>query len=88
VSDMTESVSDISARAEKRVLDELGVRVTQHRVIARECLTAPLRAEDIAMHEYAAELYEQLVEAAPGVFHDRDQLIADAEATKEGTDAR
>lgn len=83
---MTESGSHIAIRAEKLVRDELAVRITQHRVIARECLTAPGRADDIAVQEYAAELYAELVKDAPGIFHARAQRIADAEATKEGAD--
>jgi hypothetical protein len=69
----------ISTRAEERVLSELAVRAKQHRVIARECLDSRTQAVDIEMHKFAAELYEQLLAAAPGVFNDRDALIAAAE---------
>jgi hypothetical protein len=82
MADMAESGSDISIRAEKRVIDELSVRIKQHRVIARECLTSPVHAAEIEMHLYAAELYVQLVAAAPDIFHNRARAIADAEATK------
>lgn len=89
MSDMTESGSDISIRAEKRVINELSARVSQHRVIAIECQTALARAEDVEVHLYAAELYVELVKAAPDIFHNRAQAIAAAEATKEGSsDAR
>lgn len=89
MSGMAESGSDISIRAEKRVIDELSTRITQHRVIARECLTAPLHATEIEMHLYAAELYVELVKGAPDIFHNRAQAIAAAEATQEGSsDAR
>lgn len=83
---MTEFGSEISIRAEKRVQDELSTRITQHRVIARECLTAPQHATEIEMHLCAAELYAELLAAAPDVFHARAQAIAAAEATKEATD--
>lgn len=77
-----QSGSEIAARAEKYVLTVLDNRATHERVIARE-LSPTIQVVDAEMHLYAAELFEQLLKAAPGIFHDRDRLIADAEATKE-----
>ena len=73
-----ESSSEIARRAEKLVMDQLRVKPTQERVIARECLSPRTEADTIAVHEYAAELYEELIAAAPGIFNGRDALIADA----------
>lgn len=84
MSDMTESGSDISIRAEKRVLDALAMWAKRERVIARDCLNPRTDAAQIEMHKVAAELYEALAKAAPGIWHDRDRLIADAKnAVKE-----
>lgn len=83
---MAESGSEISIRAEKRVLAALEMWAGRERVIARDCLSPRTDAVQIEMHLFAAELYEQLAEAAPGIWHGRDALIAAAEATKDDSD--
>ena len=81
------TASEIDRRAQALALSELSVRPVQHRVLARDCLSPTTEAESIQVHLRAAELYEALIKAAPGVWNDRDELINAAHAavdTEEG----
>lgn len=86
--DMTESMSEIDRRAQELVLFELSGMPEGHRHYAgtpQQMLPAD-EAVRIAVHERAAELYAELIAAAPGIWNGRDQLIADAENAMKGAD--
>jgi hypothetical protein len=88
MSDMVKSSSEISIAAEAKVMSELEVRAKQHRVIARECLSPTTEPVQIEVHKFAAELYDELIKAAPGAFNERAKRLAAAEnAMKEADDA-
>jgi hypothetical protein len=89
MSDMVESGSDISVRAEARVLSQLEMWARREEVLARECLSPRTEAEQIEVCKYSSGLYRELIKAAPGVFHGRDALLAAAkDDMKEAGDAR
>lgn len=76
--DMTESMSEIDARAQELVLFELSGKPSGHVHYARTPQQpAADEAVRIAVHERAAELYAELIAAAPGIWNERNQLIAD-----------
>lgn len=80
------SVSEIDAQAQKLVTFELQGKPLGHVEYARQILSPRDQAVDIAVHERTAELYEELIAAAPGIWNGRDQGIADAEAAMGGAD--
>jgi hypothetical protein len=79
MADMAESSSEIDRRAQQLVLFELTGRPAGHVHHARYVLSPTTEAVQIAVHERAAELYAELIAAAPGIWNSRDRLIADAE---------
>lgn len=84
MADTTESVSAIDHQAQELVISELVGQPGSHIHYARRVLSPRDQAVRIAVHERAAELYAELIAAAPGIWNGRDQLIADAEnAVKE-----
>lgn len=79
---------DIDARAAELVLYELSGLPRSHRHYAATPQSGyglGDEAERVAVHERAAQLYEELIAAAPGIWNGRDAArIAAAEAVIEG----
>lgn len=79
---------DIDARAAELVLYELSGLSRSHRHYAATPQSGyglGDEAERVAVHERCAELYEELIAAAPGIWNGRDEArIAAAEAVIEG----
>lgn len=79
---------DIDARAAELVLYELSGLPRSHRHYAATPQSGyglGDEAERVAVHERAAQLYEELIAAAPGIWNGRDEgRIAAAEAVIEG----
>ncbi|HEU5429594.1 MAG TPA: hypothetical protein VFU74_22125 [Actinocrinis sp.] len=79
---------DIDARAAELVLYELSGLPRSHRHYAATPQSGyglGDEAERVAVHERCAELYEELIAAAPGIWNGRDEArIAAAEAVIEG----
>lgn len=81
MSDMAESHSDIDQRAAELVLYELSGQPRSHRHFAQHILSPRADAVQAATHERVAQLYEELIAAAPGIWNGRDEgRIAAAEA--------
>lgn len=83
MADTVES-SEIDRLAQELVTFELSGSPTGHIHYARRVLSPRDRAVQIAVHERAAELYEELIAAAPRIWNGRDQGIADAESAMKG----
>lgn len=82
--EMAKSMSEIDARAAEIVLFELSGLPRSHRHYAATPQSGYGLGDEavrVAVHERAAQLYEELIAAAPGIFNGRDEArIAAAEA--------
>lgn len=81
---------DIDQRAQELVLYELSGLPRSHRHYAATPQSGyglGDEAERVAVHERVAQLYEELIAAAPGIWNGRDEArIAAAEAVIKGGD--
>ena len=59
---------EIDRRAQDLVIFELSGKPSGHVHYARTCLSPKDQADAIAVHERAAELYAELIAAAPGIW--------------------
>jgi hypothetical protein len=88
MSDMVESSSEIDrqAQAQELVLFEMSGYPSGHIHLARYILSPTAEAVQIEVHTRAAELYAELIAAAPDIWNQRAQGIADAEDAMKGAD--
>lgn len=86
--EMAESSSEIDRRAAELVLFELSGLPRSHRHYAATPQSGYGLGDEavrVATHERVAQLYEELIAAAPGIFNGRDEgRIAAAEAYIKG----
>lgn len=89
--EMAESMSEIDARAAELVLYELSGLPRSHRHFAATPQSGYGLGDEatrVATHERAAQLYEELIAAAPGIWNGRDEgRIAAAEVYIKGEPA-
>ncbi len=82
------SSSEIDRRAQELVLFELTGYPSGHVHTARYILSPTADAVRVEIHKRAAELYAELIEAAPGIWNGRDALIADAKQVMDAVNAK
>lgn len=85
---MIESSSEIDRRAQELVLFELSGYPSGHQHYARYSLSPRTEAVQIEVHKRSAELYVELIDAAPGIWNGRNKGIADAERVMEAINAK